>query len=216
MPRRAIALASLALLGAALFLGVGRAAEGAKPEKPVPKKRDKSLPKWSQVEAAAAQVLMSRDGYKPGDLIARSEAQAVMGRLVALGWNPDDSKEIVALVPADDDFIVKKLRGKDKDGQRFMRQVSKYPQGYDRLDRMVRLPRGQIFTADLIHNPGGYQMIEYMATAEGGIELGKMLSADPGGKNFNQPTGRLYTAEQLIARLRVSYERATADGEPTR
>ncbi len=83
--------------------------------------------------------------------------------------------------------------------------MAKYPEGYDRLDRMVRLPRGEIFTEDLIHNPGGYQMVEYMATAQGGIEMGKMLSETPKGKNFNQPTGRIYTAEQLIARVKKSY-----------
>jgi hypothetical protein len=39
--------------------------------------------------------------------------------------------------------------------------------------------------------------------------MGNMLSVDPGGKDFNKPTGRIYTAEKLIERL-------TGKGPPTR
>jgi hypothetical protein len=171
--------------------------------------RAPQMPTWDQVQGAARRALQSRPDYQPGDILARSEAQAFFAQVAALGWQPDDAQEIAAAVPGDDEFIVKHLRGKNnKDGQRFMRHVAKYPEGYDRLDRMIRLPRGEIITADLIHNPGGFQMVEYLATAEGGVEMGKMLSETPKGKNFNQPTGRIYTAEQLIARVKKSYDKA--------
>src|SRR5580698_731322 len=168
-------------------------------------KKAAALPKWEQIQRAADAALRSRPDYQPGDIISRSEAQACFAKLAALGWEPSDAGQLVAAVPGDDEFIVKHLRGKNnKDGQRFMRHVAKYPEGYDRLDRMIRLPRGETITEDLIHNPGGYQMVEYLATAQGGIEMGKMLSETPKGKNFNQPTGRIYTAEQLVSRLRKS------------
>ena len=180
-------------------------------------KKTPALPKWEQVQRAAGAALRSRPDSQPGDIIAKSEAQACFAKLAALGWEPSDAQQIVAAVPGDDEFIVKHLRGKNnKDGQRFMRHVAKYPEGYDRLDRMIRLPRGETITEDLIHNPGGYQMVEYLATAQGGIEMGKMLSETPKGKNFNQPTGRIYTAEQLMARLRKSYDAASAPAGSTR
>jgi hypothetical protein len=50
-------------------------------------------------------------------------------------------------------------------------------------------------------------MIEYLTSAPGGKNMGKMLSHVPQGDKFNQPTGRIYTQEQLQARLRQSYER---------
>ena len=175
------------------------------------------LPKWDQVERAARSAMCSREGYRPGDILARSEAQSCFARLAALGWEPAGAAELTAAVPADDEFIVKHLLGKNnKDGQRFMRHVATYPEGYDRLDRMIRMPRGEIITEDLIHNPGGYQMVEYLATAQGGYEMGKMLSQTPKGKNFNQPTGRIYTADQLIARLKASYTADTARGKSGR
>ncbi len=189
------------------------AAETKKTEK----KSAAELPKWDQLERAASAALRSREDYHPGDILARSEAQACFAKLAALGWEPAEAQELAAAVPGDDEFIVKRLRGKNnKDGQRFMRHVAKYPEGYDRLDRMIRLPRGETITADLIHNPGGYQMVEYLATAQGGIEMGKMLSETPKGKNFNQPTGRIYTAEQLIARLKKSYASDAAQAAPGR
>jgi hypothetical protein len=203
----------LAILIALVAASAAPAAEDAKQgQKPAPK-----LPTWQKIEKAASQALCSGPDYAPGDIIARSEAQAFLGKVAALGWEPDDAQELAAAVPGDDEFIVKRLRGKNnKDGQRFMRHVAKYPEGYDRLDRMIRLPRGEIITADLIHNPGGFQMVEYMATAQGGIELGKMLSETPKGKNFNAPTGRIYTAEQLLARVHKSYDQAIARAESTR
>jgi hypothetical protein len=176
------------------------------------KKPVKELPKWDQVERAANATLRSAAGYQPGDIIARSEAQACFARLAALGWEIADAQALAAAVPGDDEFIVRHLRGKNnKDGHRFMSHVAKYPEGYDRLDRMIHMPRGETITEDLIHNPGGYQMVEYLATAEGGTEMGKMLSEIPKGKNFNQPTGRIYTAEQLIARLKQSYDGAAKE-----
>ena len=193
----------LAINGLVLLTATTFAAESTQ----TAKKPGDARPKWDQIQRAATAALCSREDYKPGDIIGRTEAQAGLAAVAALGWEPADAQAIAALVPGDDEFIVKRLRGKNnKDGQRFMRHVAKYPEGYDRLDRMIRLPRGETIMADLIHNPGGYQMVEYLATAQGGVEMGKMLSETPKGKNFNEPTGRIYTAEQLIARLKKSYD----------
>ena len=186
------------------------AADAAEPKKPAAKPATQ-LPKWEAVERAARASLCGRQDYHAGDILARSEAQSCMAQLATLGWKPTNATELVAAVPGDDEFIVKHLRGKNnKDGQRFMRHVASYPDGYDRLDRMIRMPRGEIITEDLIHNPGGYRMVEYLATAQGGQEMGKMLSDIPQGRNFNQPTGRIYTAEQLLGWLKASYAADTA------
>ena len=35
-----------------------------------------------------------------------------------------------------------------------------------------------------------------------------MLSRDPGGANFNQPTGRIYTEKMLVQELKRAYAAA--------
>jgi hypothetical protein len=164
----------------------------------------KVAPSWTEIQKAVNAVFASRDGYKDGDIICRSEAIEVMAKLAKLGWKPANAQKLISKVPEDHEFIVVQLR--KKDGWDFMRHVAKYPLGYDRLDRMVRLPRGETFTLPLITQPGGYRMIEYMTTASGGVEMGKMLNDAPNGENFNKPTGRIYTASDFLGQLYESYE----------
>ena len=93
-------------------------------------------------------------------------------------------------------------------GRKFMSQIARYPDAYDRLDRFSRLPRGQRMVGDLIRGPGGYKMIEYMTETPGGEFLGKQLSKAPDGRDFNAPTGRIYTVKMLQSRLKQSYAEA--------
>ena len=85
-----------------------------------------------------------------------------------------------------------------------MRQISSYPNAYDLLDRLSRLPRGRQTVRDLIRGPDGYKMLQYMTTSAGGRQMGKQLSNSPGAGKFNEPTGRIYTAEDLLRRLEQS------------
>ncbi len=87
-----------------------------------------------------------------------------------------------------------------------MRQSCKYPDAYDRLDRLSRMPMGHQNVDALIAGPDGYKMIQYMTSTSGGRNLGQMLSQDPRGANFNSPTGRIYTADQFLQRLTESYQ----------
>ncbi len=51
-------------------------------------------------------------------------------------------------------------------------------------------------------------MIQYMTTAQGGKEMGKMLSQAPQGADFNKPTGRIYTVPMLLKHLQEEYRAA--------
>jgi hypothetical protein len=44
------------------------------------------------------------------------------------------------------------------------------------------------------------------ATVKGGGNGGGPSGAAPGGRDFNRATGRIYTVEQLLARLQESYD----------
>ncbi len=161
------------------------------------------LPSWSEVEQIVKHALASRPGYQPGDIIAKSDVKKALVKLEAHGWKVADAEKILKQTPGDEEFIVQQLRAPA--GWNFMRHVATYPDGYDRVDRMLHLPRGPTIVADLITNPGGYKLFQYMTTAPGGIEMGRMLESTPGGQDFNDSTHRLYADKRLLERLHKSY-----------
>jgi hypothetical protein len=162
------------------------------------------LPSWAEAEQLVKQSLAKRSGYKPGDIIAKSDVHAALAQLERHGWTPIDREKIVKATPGDEEFIVQRLRAPE--GLNFMRHVATYNEGYDRVDRMLHLPHGPAYVGDLITNPGGYKLFQYMTSAPGGIEMGRMLAETPGGEGFNDSTHRLYTEERLLARLHKSYD----------
>jgi hypothetical protein len=166
------------------------------------------LADFSEVETIVSAHLNHRRGYQPGDLLSQADWDAIQTKLTQSGWTPRDAAAIRKLLLPAKDFLV--LEARSSDGAKFMRQVSRYPGGYDRLDRLARMPYGVNTVRSLIRGPDGYKMFEYMVTTPGGSELGRMLAQDPGGKNFNELTGRIYNATQLIDRLERSH---TADFE---
>jgi hypothetical protein len=85
-----------------------------------------------------------------------------------------------------------------------MRRIAKYPEAFDRLDRLSRLPHGKQTIRDLIKGPGGDKMIQYLTTTPGGKETGKMLSEAPKGAKFNASTGRIYTVDLLLQHVKKS------------
>ena len=199
MSRSVIAVTLLAFAGLSASLAL--AAE------PTARPKPKKLPKFSAVERLVRGELITEE-RPAGDIISQGDVAPLFGRLQKAGWTVADWDDILAAVPADDDFIVQQLRGED--GQELMRAVAGYEGGYDRLDRLSRLSDGQQIIRDLVRGPDGAKLIQYLAEEQGGREMGRMLSRAPHGEQFNRPTERIYTAEQFVARLRQSYRQASA------
>jgi hypothetical protein len=74
---------------------------------------------------------------------------------------------------------------------------------------MAEMPQGHSTIERLIKGPDGHKMLDYMTHAKGGRELAKMLSKDGAG-NFEQPTGKIYTVDELIKELRTRHTEAHA------
>jgi hypothetical protein len=184
--------------------------DDAAPKETAPKETAKpqAWPDFSTVTDVVESNLKAKRQYRPGDLISRGDFQPILKELAELGWKVDDRDEIEHQLLPDDDYLVRELR--TNDGRAFMRQVAQYPGGYDRLDRLVDLSDGRVILRRLINGPDGYKLLEYLTTAPGGREMGKMLSQAPHGKNFNQSTHRIYTADQLLDRLKSSHAREAA------
>ena len=165
------------------------------------------MPDFAAVEEIVAQQLSSEKDYQRGDLIWRSRVEPIFTALSEAGWQVADQKEIVEELLDDGDFLVRQFQSKQ--GKKMFRKVATYAEGYDRLDHLRKLDRGEATVQALIKGPDGYKLLEYMTQSSGGKELGKMLSRVPHGKDFNKPTQRIYTQEQLLARLRKSHAQAT-------
>jgi len=170
---------------------------------PVQAAGGQNLPPWEVVAEYVDRHFANITDYEVGDIISMSNVRPLIEGLDRIGWAVPARKFILENVPKDTDYVVKQLR--TEPGMKFMRQISKYPECYDRLYHLAAIPRGRQQVYDLIRAKDGYQMIEYMTTTQQGKNLGTQLSHSPHGANFNKPTGLIYTAEDLKAALEKSY-----------
>ncbi len=166
----------------------------------------KPIPPFSEVQQTVSRHFQTRPDFQPGDLITREDVAPLLTQLQKMGLPLADAGKILEKVPAKGEFLVDQLS--TPNGRKFMRHIATYPNGYDRVDRLSRLPQGHQTIRMLVQDPGGHRMIEYMTNTKGGKELGRMLSADPNDKQFNAPTGRIYTVTMLLARLQQSHAAA--------
>jgi hypothetical protein len=144
----------------------------------------------------------SQPGYQKGDLITRSQVEKFLAKLQAAGVKLSDAASIAKLGLPDESFIVRELS--TPDGRRFMRKIAHDPGTYARLDRLSTIPRGQTTIRDLVRQKDGDKLIEYMATTKGGKAMGGMMAGARGGVDLNKSTGRIYTADDLIAVLKAA------------
>lgn len=184
-------LVILALIGA--IVGSASAAPAASP----------SPPSFDKVIRALTSYFESLPDFQRADLLNQDQVTAALAAVANAGWKPNDAKEIVDRALPANSFLVGELA--TRDGKRFMRKIAKNPGTYSRLDRLSRLDQGQQVVSQLIGDVGGDVMITYLATTNSGHNMGKMLAATPGGTDLNLPTGRIYTADDLLAALKKAY-----------
>ena len=165
-------------------------------------------PKWDEIEKTIQSTLAAEKGYRPGDLITRDDGSRVFAALKKIGWEVKGPGELAERMLSSSDELVRELRSKD--GRKFMRNITSVPGGYDRLDRLRNLPQGSRRLREFITQPEGHKLIEYMATTPGGKKMGRELSSKKRG-NFNAPTQKIYTEQELIAELKTQYD---APSEP--
>jgi hypothetical protein len=188
---------------AVLFWGVAAAALAAPAANSA---KGKPIPPFADVEQTVAQHFESRRDYQSGDLITKEAVAPLLAQLQKKGFPLADAKQILEQVPGKGEFLVDQLS--TPGGRTFMRRIVAYPDAYDRLDRLSRLPHGEQTVRDLIRNPGGEKMVRYMTTAPNAEGVGKLLSNSPSSKQFTVPTGRIYTVAMLLARLQQSHAAA--------
>ncbi len=162
-----------------------------------------NTPSLADVKSVVSKSLQQDRNYRTGDLITGKRVSAVLGALQASGWDVPQRRELLARVPGDGEFLVRALS--TEKGVAFMRTISGISGGFDRLDRLSRIPKGEQLVERLIRGPDGHKLIVYLAESRGGKELGVMLGRTTDAADFNKPTGRIYTERQLLEELQTLY-----------
>ncbi len=191
----------------ALLIGIFSVAAQVGAAPPAKERAPVSFPTPAKVQQAVSQYLDGLAKREETDLLSSGDVTPLFGVLGYLGW--DMTKQTRAGIESrllkDSDWLVRTLRSRK--GTRFMRDMSSFPGGYDRLDRMRQNPQGKKELQGLINSPGGAALIEYLTTTKQGRRTGAQLSSPRGGGKFNTPTNRLYTkadVSELIKQLHAA------------
>jgi hypothetical protein len=159
---------------------------------------------FAKIENLVSDHFGAQKDFRRTDLITREDVEPLVKKLAAEGLTLKKPDDLYKRMLTRNDFLYVELY--TPAGRKFMQRIASYKDGYDRLDRLSRLPRGKQTVHDLIRGPGGERMLEYMTTSAGGKALGRQLSQDPGGENFNSLTGRIYTVQNLFDYLKRQYD----------
>ena len=160
---------------------------------------EKPFPTLATVESTARRHFDSLKDYQSGDIISRRDVEPVFKEINKLGWRVAEKEEILAKIPADDDFLVRQLR--TKAGRKFMSKATGGVQTYNRLDTFSKYKGGNQFVRDVVQMPDGYKYTTpgHTPTLR---QLGDFLPKDV---NIDRPTGKLYTVKMFLVQLRKSY-----------
>ena len=168
------------------------------------------LPEWAAVRDVTNSFFAEQHDRQPGDILSKADAQPLFSELNRRGWKVADQQEILAQMLGENDLVVRVLR--TAEGRRFMRKVSGEKLIYDRLDRIARESGGPQLIEDLVKLPNGER---YARTkpARGDPNLLDLLPKTGSGKrrqikDYDRPTGRIYTVDDLLKRLEESHARA--------
>ncbi|HTN77112.1 MAG TPA: hypothetical protein VL096_17755 [Pirellulaceae bacterium] len=164
-------------------------------------------PPWAAIEKLTKWQLSTRVGYLPGDILSRSDVEAVLDQIKHDGWEVPNRADLLKNTLDDGHFVVKELR--TPAGVKFSRAVMKDPNVFDRLDRLSEFSGGHKLIHTIVHLPDGTQLMLKHPTP-GMNALTELLPKQANGftpkdKDFNKPTGKIYNETELLTALNKSY-----------
>jgi hypothetical protein len=167
-------------------------------------------PSFAQVEAVVSDYFSSLKDHQNGDIISKRDVQQIFGQLEALGWSVPEKADILKRVLDDQHYIVKTLRSPK--GRKFMRKVSGETLAYDQLDLSSTMPGGKHLITDLLRSPGAERLFR-KGNNVGFQNLARQIppskrSGTPRPQDFSKPTGRIYTANDLLKALKKSHQQS--------
>ncbi len=162
-----------------------------------------ATPDFAVVQSTIGKSIARRENYQDGDLICQSQVRDVLDAVARAGWDVPNRDAILKRVLADGSFLIKEAS--TPAGRSFMRRVGRHAGAFGRLERLSTISGGERLIRDLIRQKDGDKLIEYMATTPGGQNMGRMAANSKNGIDLNKPTGRLYTANELVSQLDQLY-----------
>lgn len=156
-------------------------------------------PNWNDVLRTVQAHFTTQKGYRTGDLISQSEVRPVFEKLKAIHFEVPQQEEILAAIPADQEFLVQQLQ--KRWGRPLMRKIAAKPLVYDQLDRIAQQAGGEQLIRDLPKMPDAPKAIRH---------LPDLLPKNSSGRtrvvpDYDRPTGRIYTETELLRRLDKCY-----------
>lgn len=181
------------------------------------KSRDKSRDKNNKIKNAAEVEVLIRQhfagmpNYSQGDLITTQQVQPLLAKFSAKGWDVPRQDLVLAKVTKSGSYLDQTMNsGK---GKRFFREINGSPGGIDRVERMSNMKNGRNSIEQLVNKtPRGSDFINALATSKHGQILGDWSGPTQTGQALNQPTGKIYTEEQLIQFFQTLYQQSKAQG----
>jgi hypothetical protein len=170
------------------------AAEPSSPDSPKPQPLTRKA-----VEALVTKHLRVNPLYMPGDLISQTDVEPIFNELIERGYRSPDMEGLYDSFLPDRDHFVKSMR--TPEGRMFMRSIARLSGAYDRLERLSWSETGRSLLAELLASKDGKKAFEHMLTEEGAKVVETILAKDPRGRNFQLPTGKVHTANELIDHL---------------
>lgn len=169
-------------------------------------------PTTAQIRQTVDDYFARKKGYKPGDLIAQSDTEAVIAALRKKGWVVPKTQVIVRNTLSDSDSLVQIFRS-DK-GRRFMRAVAGYRLIFDRLDRVMRESGGPAMVRQLVRLPDGPRYAAW-ETPRAVPDLVDFLPKTGSAKtrvvkDYRKPTGRIYTQADLLTAIEQAFSGKSA------
>ena len=192
------------------LIAIATVSFGAAADKPVPGTVGRAGLSVQEVQQIVADYFSRQADYLPGDVITQSDVAAVLKNLAAAGSQPPDHQQILASTLPDNNAVVSALR--TKRGRRFMRKVSGYESIYDRMDRLSQVSGGQRTIDAIVRLPDGEKYaLPKKNTPNGVPDFLDLLPKNASGKvrsvkDYDKPTGRIYTEADLIRRLNRSLQ----------
>ena len=163
-----------------------------------------------QVQQVVAAHFSAQSTYSPGDLLAQSDVAAILKKLAEAGWQPVDQKKILADTLPDENSLVRLLR--TTQGRKFMGKVSGFELIYDRMDRVSQVSSGQRNLEAIVRLPNGETYAKPKKQLPNGQpDFLDLLAKNSSGKvrtikDYDKPTGRIYTEKELLKRLKRSLQ----------
>lgn len=178
------------------------------PRPPVPATEKAKPLAWSDLKKVVDGYFAEQKGRQPTDLLVASEARASLDRLEKAGWKPKHSQDLLAKVTGDGDFLARELRSQA--GRKFLAATRSETLVYDRLDRLTRYSGGDRLVSSILRLPNGPSFMRPKPTPGFGTLMDLLPKGangqTPVDRNFNKPTGKIYTAEQWVKELEKAFE----------